>query len=80
ADEARTELMKAVPKLHRYISEGQMDIIAHTEWYLRDGIFEVSAVTDGWAKKLEVVRNHNYDGIRITGNTSWLENLTPPVD
>ena len=73
ADEARTELMKAVPKLHRYISEGQMDIIAHTEWYLRDGIFDISAATDGWAKKIDVARNHNYDGLRVTGNTSWLE-------
>ena len=73
ADKARTELMKAVPNLHRYISEGQMDIIPHTEWYLRDGIFEISTVADGWAKKIDVARNHNYDGLRITGNTSWLE-------
>ncbi len=73
ADEARTELMKVVPNLHRYISEGQMEIIPYTEWYLKDGIFEMSTSLDGLAKKLDVARNHNYDGLRATGNTSWLE-------
>ncbi|HBT60894.1 MAG TPA: hypothetical protein DEB40_04020, partial [Elusimicrobia bacterium] len=71
--EAKAALRQAVPQLDRYLSQGQLEIIPHTAWYLIDGVFESRRVLAGWAEKLQKGLAKGYDGLRLTGNTLWLE-------
>ncbi|MFA5354179.1 MAG: MEDS domain-containing protein, partial [Thermodesulfovibrionales bacterium] len=71
--EAETALRKALPDLDHYLSKGQIEIIPHSEWYLKEGIFDAERVLKGWVEKLNHALIKGYDGLRLTGNTFWLE-------
>ncbi len=72
-DEARQALRKAVPGFARYVRRGQIDILPHTEWYLRRGKFGSGRVLKGWIARLDAALARGFDGLRLSGNTFWLE-------
>ncbi len=69
--EARDALARAVPDLDAY--HGHIEIIPHTEWYLLGGSFEQDRVLKGWVTKLNDALARGCAGLRLTGNTFWLE-------
>ncbi len=71
--EARDALAAELPDLDRRLREGQIEIIPHTEWYLLGGAFNDDRVLKGWVDKLEQALTRGYAGLRLTGNTFWLE-------
>lgn len=72
--EAAMEAMrKGLSDFDKYISRGQIEILPYTEWYLKDGVFDGQRVFNGWVTKLKQALEAGYDGLRVTGNTSWLE-------
>jgi PAS domain S-box-containing protein len=71
--EAWDALAKAVPDLESYRRRGRIEIIPHTEWYLLGGSFEQDRVLKGWVAKLEDALARGCAGLRLTGNTFWLE-------
>ncbi len=71
--EAKKTMRKAVPDFDRYLKKGQIEIVPYTEWYLKDGAFNLQRVLDAWIDKLNQALAKGYDGLRVTGNTAWLE-------
>jgi len=72
-EEAKNALFSAVPDLNKYISNGQIEFLKYSEWYTKDGSFEADRVLSGWLEKMEKARARGFDGLRLTGNTFWLE-------
>lgn len=72
-DEAEAVLRTAVPDLDKYISRGQIEILDYTKWYTPTGIFDADLVLQGWLDKLKSARQKGFAGLRLTGNTFWLE-------
>ncbi len=72
-EEAKDAMRKVVPNFDRYLKRGQIEIVPYTDWYLRGGAFNLERVLDGWIDKLDQALDKGYDGIRVTGNTAWLE-------
>ncbi|MBE0446953.1 MAG: MEDS domain-containing protein [Actinobacteria bacterium] len=72
-EEAEKALRKAVPDLNRYQDSGQIEIIPYTDWYVKGGAFSSQRVLNGWVDKLNQALAKGYDGLRLTGNTFWLE-------
>jgi PAS domain S-box-containing protein len=72
-EEAKQALRKAIPELDQYIQKGQIEILPYTEWYLLGGAFDADKVLQGWVEKEEVALSRGFDGLRLTGNTFWLE-------
>jgi PAS domain S-box-containing protein len=70
---AQIALREAIPTLDRYIETGQIEIIPHNQWYLKNGIFDLQRVTSAWIDKIGQALSAGFDGIRVTGNTAWLE-------
>ncbi len=62
-----------MPRFNRLLKSGQIEIVPHDEWYLKDGVFNLQQVLDGWIEKLEEALANGYSGLRSTGNTAWLE-------
>lgn len=56
-----------------YVQKGQMEILDYSEWYTAGAGFESSRVMQGWVDKLNRARAAGYDGLRLSGNTFWLE-------
>ncbi len=71
--EAREAMQKAVSDLDQYLKKGQIEIVPYTEWYLKDGVFNLQRVLNAWIDKLNQALAKGYDGLRLTGNTAWLE-------
>ena len=66
-------MAKAMPDFAQYVERGQIEILPHDRWYLKDGVFDLQRVLDGWVDKLNQALARGYAGMRVTGNTAWLE-------
>jgi signal transduction histidine kinase len=71
--EAHQAMAKAMPDFAQYVERGQIEILPHDRWYLKDGVFDLQRVLDGWVDKLNQALARCYAGMRVTGNTAWLE-------
>jgi len=71
--EAVKMLDSAVPGFASYCRGGRIEIIPHSEWYLKRGSFDSRTVFDSWIAKLEQALSKGYDGIRLCGSTTWLK-------
>ena len=72
-EEAKEALRRAVPYFDFYLEKGQIEIIPYAHWYLIEGIFDSERVLNGWVEKLNQALASGYEGLRLTGNTFWLE-------
>lgn len=66
-------LRKVVPRIDALLQEGQMEIRAHTDWYAQGGNFDGDRVLSGWRTKHDEALKAGYDGLRVAGDTFWLE-------
>jgi len=72
-EDARQALERAVPDLDRYLADQSIEIVAAREWYLHEGTFDLDRVISGWNEKLARASARGYAGVRVTGDTAWLE-------
>jgi len=72
AAEAEALLCAALPEFSEYVAKRQIEIWDYREWYLVNG--ETSAgVLQGWIEREERALREGFSGLRLTGNTFWLE-------
>ena len=72
-EEAKEALKRVVSDFEAYIEKGQIEIIPHTQWYLKEDIFDSERVLSGWIDKLNHSLESGYDGLRFSGDTFWLK-------
>jgi C4-dicarboxylate-specific signal transduction histidine kinase len=72
-EDAWQALERAVPDLDRYLDEHSIDIVGARDWYLQDGTFDLNRVICSWNEKLASASARGYAGVRVTGDTAWLE-------
>jgi PAS domain S-box-containing protein len=71
--DAREALQRAVPDLDQYLADHSIEIVTARDWYLQDGTFDLNGVISGWNEKLASASARGYAGVRVTGDTAWLE-------
>jgi PAS domain S-box-containing protein len=71
--DARQALKRAVPDLDQYLADRSIEIVTARDWYLQDGTFDLNRVISGWNEKLARASVRGYAGVRVTGDTAWLE-------
>ena len=71
--EARHALRRAVPGADRHLAAGDIEIVPHMQWYLKDGAFDPQWVLNGWHAKLAQALTRGYAGLRVNGNEAWVE-------
>ena len=72
-EEAKAALSAAVPDLDEYLLKDQIEIISYKNWYLLSGKFDCDRVLKGWVEKEENALKRGFEGLRLTGNTFWIE-------
>src|SRR5271169_3316378 len=73
-EDARQALRGAVPDFDQYASDSSIEIVPARDWYLHDdGSFDLKRVIAGWNQKLMHASAKGYAGVRVTGDTAWLE-------
>src|ERR1700692_1928211 len=72
-EDATQALRRAVPDLDQYLDDSSIEIVAARDWYLQNGTFDLNRVIRGWNEKLARASAKGYEGVRVTGDTAWLE-------
>src|SRR6266478_6334392 len=72
-EDARHALKRVVPDLDQYLADRSIEIVTAREWYFQDGTFDLNRVINGWNEKLANASARGYAGVRVTGDTAWLE-------
>lgn len=72
-DSARGAMAERIPGIGEFLERGQLEIFPHTDWYLKDGHFDMARVLGDWQRMHDAAIAAGYEGIRVTGNTAWLE-------
>ncbi len=75
-NQAENAMKKAVPNFDWYLEKGQIEILAHRNWYLDEGRFDAQRVLDRAVEKLNRALTNGYAGIRVAGDTAWLQKGT----
>ena len=73
SDDARSALRTAVPDLDRRERSGQIDILDFDQWYVRNGKLSPDETVRDWLTRANEAISDGYAGLRLTGNTFWLE-------
>ena len=72
-EDAKHALRRAVSDFDQYLADESIEIVAARDWYLQDGTFDLNRVISGWNEKLARASVKGYAGVRVTGDTAWLE-------
>jgi len=72
-EEATDALKDAMPDIDRYLADSSIEIVSASDWYLEGGTFDLKRVTGRWHEKLARASARGYAGMRVTGDTAWLE-------
>ena len=72
-DEIVSAMRKVVSHFDSYMEKKQIEIIPAKEWYLIDNTFNSERSLDDWIKKVDTVVEKGYDGLRVFGETLWVE-------
>jgi DNA-binding CsgD family transcriptional regulator len=69
---AKSALRRSIPDFDRHLSDGRIELINGTEWYLNGDQFDLQRIADGWDEKLSGALAKGYDGMRLSGNAFWI--------
>lgn len=74
--EAERAMKKVMPNFDQYLEKGQIEVLAHSIWYLDEDPFNTQRALDRWVEKLNKALTNGYAGMRIAGDTTWLHEGT----
>jgi PAS domain S-box-containing protein len=66
--EAIEAIRRAIPNFNQYLENGQIEVLPHTEWYLKEGEFNIQVVLDRWGARLNQALSKGYEGLRVAGS------------
>jgi PAS domain S-box-containing protein len=73
AQEATTALSKKLKDLSDYISKGQIEIVNYSKQHTTLGKIGFDDMVQFWVDKETLAFEKGFQGLRLAGNTSWLE-------
>lgn len=73
AAEAKELMVHAVPDFKSYLAKGQIEIRDLRDWYTPAERFDADGVLAAWIEREARAKHDGYEGLRLTGNTFWLE-------
>jgi PAS domain S-box-containing protein len=72
-EDARQALERTIPDFDQYLADQSIEIVTARDWYLQGGTFDLNRVISCWNEKLAHASARGYAGVRVTGDTAWLE-------
>jgi signal transduction histidine kinase len=72
-EEAWNALRQRIPDIEKYVQDESMQIVKGREWYMSGGDLDLGKVARVWNDKLEGALARGYCGLRLSGDTAWLD-------
>ncbi len=73
AEEAKKALKRKLKNLDEFIKKGQLEIFDFPRCFTQSGRFDSEVVLSKWIKKEKQSLKKGFEGLRLSGSTSWLE-------
>ncbi|UCE38939.1 MAG: MEDS domain-containing protein, partial [Thermoplasmata archaeon] len=70
---AKKALKGKLKNSDEFIKKGQLEIYDFRQWYTQSGKFDSEKVLSKWIEKEKQALKKGFDGLRLSGNTFWLE-------
>jgi signal transduction histidine kinase len=70
--DATNALIRAFPQAERHFAAGDIKVVPHSQWYLKNDAFDRDQVIKGLLENLAQALAKGYAGMRVNGNTSWM--------
>jgi len=71
--DAKSALNFSIADFENYAANGSIEISSNEQWDLMEDEFNLQRITGGWTAKLHQALERGYEGLRVSGNASWLE-------
>jgi signal transduction histidine kinase len=72
-DTVKNWLSQYVKGIDNYIDSGQLILLPHTEWYLKNGGFDESRTKQQWVQFVKYSLKKGYDGLRAVADASEVD-------
>jgi RNA polymerase sigma factor (sigma-70 family) len=72
-NEATKALRKSIPSVDRLIDKGNIEIVAHRDWFLRDGKVDISKAIGRFGQRMNFALKSGFEGLRANGSPAWLQ-------
>lgn len=72
-DLAIETLQAMIPQIEAFLQSGAMKVTDQEKWDVRPDEFNLQRITAKWSDELAAAERHGFEGLRISGNASWLE-------
>lgn len=72
-EQATDALRDAIPGFDLYKERKSIEILSYEHWYISTGTFDSRLATEAWIPKVAEARMKGFDGMRVNGNETWLE-------
>jgi PAS domain S-box-containing protein len=66
-------LKKLIPNFDSFLREHKMEILPHTEWFIKSGAFDPDGAKSLWDVKLEQALAKGFNGMRVNCIASWID-------
>src|SRR2546428_13486300 len=71
--EATNALRKSIPSVDRLIDKGNIEIVAHTEWFLKNGKVNISRAVGRFRQRMNYALTSGFEGLRANGSPAWMQ-------
>jgi DNA-binding CsgD family transcriptional regulator len=71
--DAKNALTLSIADFGNYAATGSIEISSNEQWDLTEDEFNLQRIAGGWTAKLHQALERGYEGLRVSGNASWLE-------
>ncbi len=72
-DEALEALRREVPGFADHVAKRQVEVLPHTDWYLKGGSFDLQRTLGMWKAKYDDALARGFAGLRVSGNPYWID-------
>ena len=72
-NKATNALRKSIPGVDRLIDKGNIEIVAHTDWFLTNGKVNISRAVARFRERMNYARTSGFEGLRANGSPAWMQ-------
>jgi DNA-binding CsgD family transcriptional regulator len=76
-EEALNLLRQTLPNFDHYLAQESIEVVAHDEWFFKQGTFDVPTVVNRLSDKRREALSRGYAGLRVNKSSSWLHKENP---
>ena len=72
-NEAMDALRKSIPSVDRLVDKGNIEIVAHKDWFLTNGKVNPSKAVTKFRQRMKFALTSGFEGMRVNGSPAWLQ-------